>query len=331
MIPDESIFIVSLDFELYWGVRDKRTIRDYKSNLKGTGKAIEEILAAFREYDIHATWATVGFLFYKDENSLKKSYPAKLPQYENQSLSPYQYINESRKLEAQYHFAPGLIDRIRECPHQEIGTHTFSHYHCLENSHTLDAFRLDLSAALKAGESTGLKMKSFVFPRNQLNKDIIPILKELGITAYRGNERNWSYTSAGNREYNTILRRSFRLLDAYLNLSGHHTYPIDEVAREKPYNMPSSRFLRPYSKKLSFFEPLRLKRIKRAMTYAAQKKTIFHLWWHPHNFGSNTVQSICFLKKILNHYRILKKKYGMQSLNMGQVSDLLDKARKNGA
>lgn len=325
MISDKGIFIISLDFELYWGIRDKRTIADYENNLKGTGKAIAEILAAFREYDVHATWATVGFLFFKDEESLKKNSPAKLPQYVNQALSPYLYINESRILEAQYHFAPDLIERIREYPHQEIGTHTFSHYFCLEKPHSPDAFRLDLSAALKTGELVRLRIKSMVLPRNQLNRDILPVLNDLGITAYRGNERSWAYRPAGDGGNNTISRRAFRLLDAYLNLSGHHTYPIFEVAREKPYNMPASRFLRPYSPKLSLFEPLRLMRIKKAMTDAAENKTIFHLWWHPHNFGANTVQNIRFLRKILIHYEILKRKYGMQSLNMGQLSDFIDK------
>ena len=61
-----GIFTVSLDFELYWGVRDKRTIEDYEKNLEGAKKAIEVILEVFEEYEVHATWATVGFLFAKN-------------------------------------------------------------------------------------------------------------------------------------------------------------------------------------------------------------------------------------------------------------------------
>ncbi len=67
----KGIFTVSLDFELYWGFRDKRNIREYEENLKGVEKAIEGTLDLFDKYDIHATWAIVGFLFAQDIEELK--------------------------------------------------------------------------------------------------------------------------------------------------------------------------------------------------------------------------------------------------------------------
>ena len=63
MAIKSGIFTVSLDFELYWGLRDTTTINEYEANLKGVKIAIERILELFDKYDIHATWATVGFLF----------------------------------------------------------------------------------------------------------------------------------------------------------------------------------------------------------------------------------------------------------------------------
>ena len=61
----QGVFVVSLDFELYWGVRDKLNIEQYGDNLLGVRKAIPEILRVFENSNIHATWATVGFLFFK--------------------------------------------------------------------------------------------------------------------------------------------------------------------------------------------------------------------------------------------------------------------------
>ena len=81
-------------------------------------------------------------------------------------------------------------------------------------------------------------------------------------------------------------------------------------------NIPASRFLRPYSRRLAIFEPLQLRRIKKAMTYAAMHGEVYHLWWHPHNFGRDTEKNIAFLTKILDHFKTLQEKYDMESVTM---------------
>ncbi len=54
--------VISLDFELNWGVHDVFTQEQYGENILGAREAIPKILDLFMEYDIHATWATVGML-----------------------------------------------------------------------------------------------------------------------------------------------------------------------------------------------------------------------------------------------------------------------------
>jgi hypothetical protein len=76
------------------GIRDKKTIKEYEENLKGTKKAIKRILELFEKYDIHATWATVGLLFAKNTKELEMLYPKQLPNYDNANLSPYTYIKK---------------------------------------------------------------------------------------------------------------------------------------------------------------------------------------------------------------------------------------------
>ncbi len=53
-------FVISLDFELHWGVRDHRTVADYRENLLGVRRVVPALLSLFSEFGIHATWATVG-------------------------------------------------------------------------------------------------------------------------------------------------------------------------------------------------------------------------------------------------------------------------------
>jgi len=326
MIQTNGIFTISLDFELYWGVRDKRKLSTYSENLLNIRRIVQELLDVFDEYNVHTTWGIVGFLFFSNFGKLKQNIPDKLPNYTNTNLSPYSYINGLDKVEDRYHFAPDLIHLICQYDNQEIGTHTFSHYYCLEDGQSIDEFRADICSAINIANKKGIKIKSLIFPRNQLNKDYLKVLRELGIKCYRGNEKSWMFSTINEKGIRHMLRRALRLIDAYLNISGYNCYTLDEIWRSSEilFSIPSSRFLRPVSKKLVFFERLRIGRIKNAMTYAAKNKKIFHLWWHPHNFGVNTRQNMLFLRGVLDHFKELRYKYGMYSLNMGELIEIID-------
>lgn len=318
-----GVFTVSLDFELFWGVRDKRSIEQYKNNLLGVRKLMPEMLRIFSDNDIHATWATVGFLFFKDTNELNKNIPKLLPEYSREELSPYKYIQEISNLDAAYHFAPDLIELILKHEGQEIGTHTFSHYYCLEKGQSLAQFEEDIISAIEIAKRKNISTKSLVFPRHQWDKEYLSVLTKLGMQCYRGNESSWIYKASDDAGQN-MFRRAIRLLDAYFNLSGYNTYDLKDCIKEKPFNFPASRFLRPYSNKLAFLDRLRLRRIKNAMDDAAINNRIFHLWWHPHNFGANTNENNGFLAEILKHYTILNERHGMKSLNMGEICNLIE-------
>lgn len=317
-----GVFVISLDFELYWGMRDVISVEGYSAHLDGTPNAIEEMLELFDKYDTHVTWATMGFLFCKDTDEVKANYPTKLPNYKDEEINLYSYM-EQNPIKNEYHFAPKSIDLITSYPNQEMATHTFSHYYCLEEGQDEESFYEDLQACKKIADKKDIKLTSLVFPRNQYNQSYLGVIEKAGITSYRGNERGWIYEAASEREKKTPLKRALRIVDSYINISGNHTYKLEDIAKQKPYNIPASRFLRPYSAKLAFLDTFRLKRITDAMTYAAKNGELFHLWWHPHNFGVNTKENIAFLTKILEHYKVLEKAYGFKTLTMHQVSQSL--------
>ena len=317
-------FVISLDFEIYWGVRDVLRLDQYKNHLLGVRAVIPGLLQLFSAYNIHATFATVGFLFFKDKDELLTGLPRLEPGYTDKHLSPYEgRFDEVGKNEAEdpFHFAPSLIKMIVDSG-QEVGCQTFSHYYCLEGGQTIAEFREDIKAAKKIAAKWDLELKSFVFPRNQYKEEYLEICMESGITSFRGNEPSWLY-KAKNGESETYLRRAIRLMDAYVNLSGHHCSDPGLLQYKGLYNIPASRFLRPYSKRSSFLDGLRLQRIANSMTYAAKHGLTYHLWWHPHNFGINLRENLDFLEKILNHYRELSVKYGFRSVGMDQLAELL--------
>jgi peptidoglycan/xylan/chitin deacetylase (PgdA/CDA1 family) len=304
-----GVFVVSLDFELHWGVRDHLSVAQYRENLLGARRVVPRLLDLFTRYGVHATWATVGALMLDAREELVR----RLPPGANWGLSD---VGESERDDV-FHFAPSLVRLIAETPNQEIATHTFSHHYCLAPGQTADDFRRDLAAAVAtAEEKLRRRVVSLVFPRNQVNEAYLPVCAELGIAAYRGTERAWIYRPSRN---GALLRRALRLLDAYLDVSGPNVHtPVRTPGR--PLDVPSSRFLRPYSPALGFLEPLRIRRITGAMAAAARSGRLFHLWWHPHNFGRNERQNLEVLGRVLDAFADLRRERGMRSLAMGEVA-----------
>jgi hypothetical protein len=318
--------LISLDFELYWGVRDQRSLDQYRENLLGVRTAVPAMLELFAAHDIHATWSTVGFLFFANRSELLDGLPARRPDYRDPNLCPYGHLGSVREDEEEdpYHFAPSLIHLIESYAHQEVATHTFSHYYCLEEGQTEEAFEDDLRAAVQVAERRGLRLESLVFPRNQVNTAYLGACARHGITSFRGNAPFWLYRPRGQKSISLVVR-ACRFLDAYLPLSGHNAYRVSEVERSPLINLPASRFLRPYTPFLGFFEPLRLRRILANLTHAARHGLVYHLWWHPENFGVNTTQNLAFLEAILTHHATLRSSHGMESLNMRELADRLER------
>lgn len=309
-------FVISLDFEKFWGIRDKRTIKDYKLNLENVDLIVLELLKLFEEEKIHATWATVGMLAFNSKNDLLNNIPNQHPAYTDINLSPYDYIFKTM-LEAKFHFAPDLIKKIIDTDNQELGSHTFSHYYCLEDGQAETCFNIDLNKNIETiKEKFDVEISSIVFPRNQINKKYLKYLSKNNIRCYRGNENNWIY----NSNIKFVLKRGFRLLDSYLNLTGSNIYDLKRIDKKTPHNIPSSYFLRPVKPGKSLFKMLKLCRIKGQMTQAAKENKVFHLWWHPHNFGNDIQANLLFLKEIISHFNILKEQYNMESLNMSEIS-----------
>jgi hypothetical protein len=71
---------------------------------------------------------------------------------------------------------------------------------------------------------------------------------------------------------------------------------------------------------LKTFEPLRMARLKRMMTAAAECGSIFHLWWHPHSFEAHTEANLDILDRLFRHYHTLRDRFGMRSRTMAEAA-----------
>jgi len=312
-----KIFTISLDFELLWGVMDSRG-EEYHQQLLNVHQVVPELLALFEKYNVACTWATVGALCVESEDDFETIKPTLTPSYDNINFNPYLNLKTLFSLNNNLLFAPSLVKQIINSPNQELASHTFCHYYCLEKGQSLEEFKMDLQSNLAVANSYNVTFKSLVFPRNQFNHDYLIACRKSGLTSYRGNPEHWAY-KAESRGEGKLYKRAFRLLDAYLPLSGSLRQFSSRDKVSGMINIPASLLLRPWSKKFSFLESLRLWRIKWSMTRTAKKGGIFHLWWHPHNFGANTEQNLEFLEKILMHYKALNARYDFKSSTMEDI------------
>ncbi|HEU4950937.1 MAG TPA: glycosyltransferase [Holophagaceae bacterium] len=313
-------FVVSLDFELLWGMRDKRTVETYGRNLLGEREAIPAMLALFRKYGVRATWAAVGLTLFDRKADLLDHLPELRPTYARPELDPYRdldHIGDDERSDP-YHYGLSLARQILDCEGMELGSHTFSHYYCLEAGQTPEQFRADLAAASAAIARLAPPPESLVFPRNQCHVGYLPLCAEAGLTTFRGNEAAWMYREDTNERRQAPIQRAARLLDNYVDLSGANGFVPHEAGGL--VNCPSSRFLRPYHPRLARLEGLRLRRIRKAMEAAARAGESFHLWWHPHNFGVDLNENLAALENLLRCHVALRDRYGVVPLTMGELA-----------
>lgn len=310
-------FLISLDFELLWGVFDVVNYEERRKYFENTRIVIPEILSLFNKFEIKATWATVGMLFNENWAEWNKNQPEILPEYKNESLCAYKFgeLIQDQNTESLC-FAPDLIQLINETPGQEIGTHTYSHYYCMEQGQDIKSFKADLDMAVKMAGQAGLSMESLVFPRNQIREEYLDVCYEMGIYNVRSNPSSWYWKDASS---NSLFTKLARTGDAYFPL-GKKSYTAESLKfkSNKSLEQKASRFLRPVED-IPMLRKLKLNRILSEMVYAAKNKEIYHLWWHPHNFGDQPEESLRDLRILLENFKMLNIKYNLKS---GSMKDL---------
>jgi peptidoglycan/xylan/chitin deacetylase (PgdA/CDA1 family) len=311
--------VISLDFELHWGVRDRVLLDDAeRARLLQARDGIPRILDLFEEYSVHATWAVVGLLFARSSEEAEAFRPHKEPHYRDARLNPYREKIGKGEDDDPFHFAPSLIDRIAKRRGQEIASHSFSHYYCLEPGQTEEEFEADLKSAIAIAANAGYTLRSYVFPRNQVNPPYLAALRRSGILAYRGNEPIEVRKAGSFAEQRRPHKRIARLLDTYADIYGPLT--VARTTSSELLSVPASRYFRAYRPAFGLLEPCLLQRISNAMRYAAEHAEVFHLWWHPEDFAAHFDRNLRVLHSVLDQFVEFRKRYGMVSMSMADLA-----------
>lgn len=303
------IFVLSLDFELRWGVHDVYglDVNGYRANLEQERHAAPALLKMLAAYGTRATWATVGAIACQSWDEYFARAPAP-PRYARQALAvkpEYAQMDPQGAL----HFWPELVRSIVDTPGQELGTHTFSHLYLREEGITADDVAADLAAGRTLFEERfGVKPESMVFPRNQAA--FIETVRAAGIKVWRGNPGPWYYEREDS-EGKGPLPRALKLLDG-LNPLRRMSFPMQSDMTR------ASMFLR-----LNLPQPLwqlHFLRIRRELA-SLRPGQIFHLWFHPHNLGADTSERLARVEQVLEATVAQRSLTGLESKTMRELVD----------
>ena len=248
---------ISIDLELGWGNWDNITPFHIHNIESKEHLIIERLLEIFDRYGITVTWAFVAALL--DEDSARSMPGSKSLWY-----------------------APEIIDKIRKSnmPH-DLGSHGGKHkyFDSMSKNEAIE----DIQFAAYIHSKNGMPLNSFVYPRNKVGR--IDLIAEQGIKVYRGQDLAWHQTI---RNKQALLGRAANLLDKLLPISPQAVSP---ELKKDICNIPGSMlfFSRNGIRKLAH-PKITLNKLHKGILNAINNDGVFHLWFHPSNFWTNTDQ-----------------------------------------
>jgi hypothetical protein len=297
---ERGAFVVSIDTELAWGeAHDWERAGQRGAHSSPTGRryerereVISSILDIFAKYEISATWAVVGHLFL-DECHDNGDGPHPEIVHPDYSWLEGDWFDVDPCTTLGDHpswYGRDIVDLILDCTvPQEVGSHSFSHIIVDDPACTPDVFSSDLTAATTAAAGRGVELRSFVYPRNAVAQ--VERLSEHGFRSYRGKRPVRSF--AGRPGWQ---QRALRLADRVYPLRGSAALP--ERHESGVWNIPQCYYLFGPTSHRRVLPTLHTRRPVARMRQAARHRSVFHLWFHPHNIvdepgGLATVERIC--------------------------------------
>lgn len=313
----KGIFVLSLDTELCWGVIDKPDqLKKNKKYYEQARECIDKILVLLEKYDISATWAVVGHLFLQQCKSCGRQKPSNIsrnvyPCYRKDRFEQCPCTNEK---EAPLWYGRDIINKIMNCKvHQEVGCHSFAHIPYGDVNTKRDAAKNDLSNCVCEAEKYGLKLRSFVFPRN--DEGYIDELQRFGFEAYRGVEPTWY------RRFPRKLKKICHIIDQFLVTRPPVSLP---EYRQGIYNIPGSMFYLPMNGFRRLI-PLRFRiyKARKGIESAIKHKKVFHLWFHPFNIATSQEKLLHGLEEIFKYVKEKRQSCELKTKSMCEIVDML--------
>lgn len=313
--------MMSIDTELAWSaIHHDRISPDLLTADRAAAERdiVDGLLGLFARRDVSATWAVVGHLFLDQcRPDHGRAHPEiGRPDYAWLDHDWFEPDPGSDVASDPMWYGPDLVEMIRRAtPAQEIGSHSFSHLIVGEPGCGQGAFEDDLAACTEIAGDRGIDLRSFVYPRNSIGH--LEVLARAGFTAYRG------HRPIPFEEMGALRRAVSAVVDKISPQPGSAVFP-ERVG--SLWNLPATNLFAPFDRPTGL--PLRMwvaQQIKR-LRHAARHRSMYHLWFHPHNLLDDTGQALAALDSILEAVDELREQGSMVNLTMSGLTSALDGA-----
>lgn len=307
---DRAAFVVSIDTEMAWGLnhRQGQTYRYDRERLD-----MARLLELFDRYEIPATWAVVGHLMLDGCAPVDgvKHPEIVRPDFEWFEGDWFDDDPGGAAAADSVWFAPDLVDAIRgaRTPH-EIGSHGFSHIMAGEPGCSRATFDSEMRAAVAAAEARGLALRSVIHPRNLVGHN--DVLAGHGIVAYRGRR---TPGPAGSDRYPRPVRA---LIDLTM---GSERTAVRPLAEGPLWNLPATILFNVDARPRTW--QLWIRQTERRLDQAVRRRSLFHVWFHPHNFRQRPDASFAVFERLCRAAARHRDRGRLDTTTMGQLAALL--------
>lgn len=274
---DRGVFLITLDTELAWGHFDCFEPAMFSEDGQRERQAIVRLLDLFAEYQISATWAVVGHLFYatceKCQICPVRDWQGKFESYKHiyEKKSPLWYAADIMQV---------LVDRAAG---HEIAFHGYTHQIFNEKTMSASTACLEINEWMRVSQLMNVpRPRAVVFPRNTIGH--IATFRENGFLSYRGDE-----LLPEDYYKLPLLGKLLNKLDLIFQFRVPQVYIPENIPGEL-LNLPASRGLfrvQPDAQRLLDrlgMGNLPLNKLLMGVEKSAREKKVFHLYAHPYEF-----------------------------------------------
>jgi peptidoglycan/xylan/chitin deacetylase (PgdA/CDA1 family) len=313
-VLERGVFTLSLDFELIWGTLDLDLEGFREACERERAEVVDRLLALLAEFEIPATWCTLGHLFLEECSPHEgRKHPEIVPPAHAWVTDWFAKDPSGSEDSDPIFYGRSLIDKIAACPvPQEIGCHSFSHPIFGDPGCSRETAGSELAECVRLASERGIELRSFAYPRNRVGH--LAVLREHGITGYRGPDEVWYE----EERYPGPLKRVGHIVDVLIARQPPVVLPKETLPGL--WNVPGSMIYFPmHGRRRHIPLSLRVKRAAKGLDAAAEQRRIFHLWFHPTNLAFQTDAMFAGLRQIFERAAELRDAGRLAIKSMGQI------------
>lgn len=309
-------FTLSLDFELVFASRD--LVGDPGALERASQITREQVLgpllALFQSVGLAATWATVGHLFLDGAApSAGRLHPALVrPTHAWVDGDWLDGVPAGTEASAPAYYGRSLVQQLVAAG-QEVGSHSFTHPVFGDPGCSRACADSELAHAVAAADALGIRMESFVFPRNVPGH--VDLLAKHGFTCWRPPEPRGPLVGRLPKP----LQRATHLIEVATGQAGPVVWPYRDD--HGLWAIPGSAVFLPVDG-LRRAIPIhqRVVRATGGIDLAVKQGGLFHLYIHPINFAAAPGPMLAGLAAVLHHAARLRDRGRLDLCSMGALA-----------